>query len=524
MTSSTLEAVDPSVSLALTLDEFEQVLEFFPFIDLEERRATTSAYEDTSQASLETFLQLLSKEVGIRKQGVLRLAGLFNRIRPGAPQTRPSRPNGIPSTLFGVLQATLIAGHGACGNPAIISAKLDQMSQRTIAIKGDESKDTPEEVVQSLLTQLASCVVENCSKILRLSKNPLSKGFLISLTRTGSPSEFRNYEPTIERIDQICRDLERETEEARKVSLQKQQAEEQKRAADEEKIQKVQAWIEDLSGDVPDKHDEYASNRVAGTGAAFVCKVQEWLKAKEVPIFLAHGSPGVGKTYLACAVISQHFEKSLQEVDGLAYTYFTYNDRDRQTPLVVFAGIISQLLRGSSQLKEDMFEMFEEYRKVARKQQSQILKSFRRAIIKLQSTKLLIFDALDEANEKTRAEILTLLRGAHSESSRMLVTSRSPFRDSLTQEQVLFHHVHADADDIRAFSEDRLKNENVIRIVRAHCRNGTEAKNLTSKISEEILTNSRGLYVFSGPGPCPPSNNIEVSTCLLRCQRRLRAG
>ena len=493
MTSSTLEAVDPSVSLALTLDEFEQVLQVFPFIDEEERRITIFAYEDTSQGSLESFLQLLSQEVGIRKQGILRLAGLFNLLQPVASRTKPLKPNGIPPTLFGVLKATLIAGHGACGNPAIITAKLDQLSQRTIAIRGDESNIIPEEVVRSLLTQLASCVVENCSKILRLSKYSPSKGFPVLLTRTGSPSEYQHYEPTIDRIDQICRDLERETEKARKATQQKQQADEQKRAADEGKIQKLQAWIEDMTGDVPDKHDEYTSNRVAGTGAAFVCKVQEWLKAKEVPIFLAHGSPGVGKTYLTCAVISQHFEEPLKEVDGLAYTYFSYNDRGRQTPFVVFAGIISQLLGDSSQLRDDIFQIFEEYRKVARKQQAQILKSFRRAIINLQSTKLLVFDALDEASEKTRAEILSLLKGARSESSRMLVTSRSGFGKSLAQEQVLFHHVHADADDIRAFSEDRLKNDNVERIVRAHCRTGAEAKQLTSEISEEILTNSHGL-------------------------------
>ena len=177
MTYSTLEAVDPLASLALTLDEFEQVLEVFPFIDQEERRVTTFAYEETSQGSLESFLQLLSQTVGIRKQGVLRLAGLFNLIRPETSQNEPSRPNGIPPTLFGVLKATLIAGHSACGNPAIITAKLDQMSQRTIAIRGDESNIAPKEVVQSLLTQLASCVVENCSKLLRLSKYPPSKGF-----------------------------------------------------------------------------------------------------------------------------------------------------------------------------------------------------------------------------------------------------------------------------------------------------------------------------------------------------------
>ncbi len=179
MLSGTLEAVDPSMSLALTLDEFEQVLEVFPFIDQEEKQIATSAYKDTSQGSLESFMQLLSEELGIRKQGVLRLAGLCNLLRPEASQTKPSRLCGIPSTFSGVLKATLIAGHSACGNPAIITAKLDKLSQRTIAIKGDETSFIPEEIVQSLLTQLASCIVENCSRILRSSEYSPGKGLLI---------------------------------------------------------------------------------------------------------------------------------------------------------------------------------------------------------------------------------------------------------------------------------------------------------------------------------------------------------
>ena len=212
-----------------------------------------------------------------------------------------------------------------------------------------------------------------------------------------------------------------------------------------------------------------------------------------MPIFLAHGSLGIGKTYLACAVISQHFEEPLKKVDGMAYTYLSYNDRDRQTPFVVFAGIISQLLGSSSLFTEDMFQLFEENRKGSRKQQAQILKGLRRGTIGLQSTKFLVFDALDEASEKTRAERLSLIKGARSESSRILITSRSDFRESLGHEQVLSHHVYADADDIRTFSEDRLQHENVERIVRAQYRTGAEAKQFTSKIIEEILTNSHGL-------------------------------
>ena len=209
MTSSNLEAVHLSISLALDLDEFEQVLESFPFVDEEEKDNTILAYENTSQSSLDSFLQILAQEFSIRKEGILRLASLFSLLRPRKSESKASRPNGIPSTLFGVLKATLIAGHGLCANPAIISAKLDRLSQRTTLFSDDEPSNIPEDVVQGLLAQLASCVVENCSRILRSSEYFSSKGFLVSLIKIGSGSEIQAFEPAVDRIDQICRDLEK---------------------------------------------------------------------------------------------------------------------------------------------------------------------------------------------------------------------------------------------------------------------------------------------------------------------------
>ncbi|KAL8822874.1 MAG: hypothetical protein Q9191_006402, partial [Dirinaria sp. TL-2023a] len=481
MASSTLEAVDPFIGLAHSLKEFKQALQVFPFVDAEEKQNAISAYENTSRSSLEAFLQLLSQQIEIRKEGILRLAGLLNLLQPRAAQSTAAKLDGNPSSFLGFLQATLIAGHRICGDLAIVTAKLDHLSQSTWTIRGDELNIPSEEVVQGLLAQLTSVVVESCCKILTLR----------------SRSELQAYEPAVHRIDQVCRNLGREIEKARKVVGERERADEQKRAAEDEKIQKCQKWIEEMvKGDMQDKHDSIASNRVPGTGAAFVRKVQEWLKAKKVPTFLAHGSPGIGKTYLTCAVVSQHFEQPLEGVDGMAYTYFTYDDRDRQTPFVVYASIVSQLLR-DSKLQEAIFGLFEEQRKLARKQKWQILNGLRRAVASLKSSKLLIFDALDEASEETRDQILNLLEGARSDSSRILVTSRSDYRESLTHEQVFSHRVHADEDDIRAFSEDRLKNRNVKRIVKAKYGTGAEAQRFASSISEAILINSQGLFLHA---------------------------
>ena len=322
----------------------------------------------------------------------------------------------------------------------------------------------------------------------------MAPGAATFLTGIGSRAEFQKYESAVSSIDQICWNLEREIEKARKLGWDKERADEQKRAAEKEKIEKVQAWIQDMTeGDLQDKHDSIASSHVTGTGAAFVFKVQEWLKAKEVPIFLAHGPPGVGKTYLACAVISQHLQEALEGIDGMAYAYFTYDDRDRQTPFVIYASIVAQLLRDSPPLKEEIFRLFDDHQKVARRQKWQLLQRLKRAVASLKSSKLLVFDALDEASEQMRDDILDLLESARSDSPRVFVTSRSDYRQSLPCEQVLSHRVQADADDIRAFCEDRLRSRNVRRIVKAQFGNGAEAQQFASKLSEEILTSSHGL-------------------------------
>ena len=170
MSSEKLGPVDSGVGLAYNVDEFEQILQVVPLVDTEERLNIISAYNNTSQTSLESFIQSLSKQIGVRKEGILRLAGLFSLLQPWSARSEVSSSKAIPSILFGVLKTTLIIGHDLCGDSKIIVAKLDHMSQRTSAIKGDELSTAPADVIQDLLTQLASVIVGCCNEMLNLSK------------------------------------------------------------------------------------------------------------------------------------------------------------------------------------------------------------------------------------------------------------------------------------------------------------------------------------------------------------------
>ena len=318
--------------------------------------------------------------------------------------------------------------------------------------------------------------------------------FASSYRSTGSRAGLQAYEPAVYDVDHVCSSLERETEKARRAAQERERLEAHESAAKERQVEDVQAWIEEmLKPSAQDKHDLVASDRIDGTGAAFICEIKHWLEIKDAPIFLAHGSPGVGKTYLTCAVISHHFERPFEGIDGMAYIYFTYDDRDRQTPFFLYASLVFQLLRNTTQMRKDVIRLFEEQKKLAHRQRAQILKAFKHAVNSLGSSKLLIFDALDEASEDTRDAVLDLLEGAHSGSSRIFVTSRSDYRDSLPHEQVFNYHVQADADDIRAFSIDRMKNRNLKRIMKAKFGNDAEAQEFATSIAEEILNNSQGL-------------------------------
>lgn len=170
MALGSLEVVDPSISLARTLDEFEETLQDVSFVDVEDRHDAVSSFKDTSKNSLESFLQSLNQQVSFQQEGILRLATFFHLIRPWNSPSEASISKGNPSALFGVLKATLIAGHRICGDLVTVIAKLDQLSQRTSKIRGEELELVAEEVVQSLLVQLASFVVQTCTKILRLSE------------------------------------------------------------------------------------------------------------------------------------------------------------------------------------------------------------------------------------------------------------------------------------------------------------------------------------------------------------------
>ncbi|KAL8791969.1 MAG: hypothetical protein Q9195_005458 [Heterodermia aff. obscurata] len=179
----------------------------------------------------------------------------------------------------------------------------------------------------------------------------------------------------------------------------------------------------------------------------------------------------------------------------MVYIYFTYDDRDRQTSFFLYASLVSQLLRNTTQMRKDVIRLFEKQKKLAHRQRSQILKTFKHAMNNLGSSKLLIFDALDEASENTRDAVLDLLKDAHSESSRVFVTSRNDYRDSLPHEQILNYHVQADADDIRAFSNDSLKNRNLKPVMKAKFGNNAEAQQFASSIVEKILNNSQELFL-----------------------------
>lgn len=168
---------------------------------------------------------------------------------------------------------------------------------------------------------------------------------------------------------------------------------------------------------------------------------------------------------------------------GIAYIYCGFKDRDGQTPAKLFASILRQLAFQKPGLPSEIETLDTLFRKQGR---SPDLYNIFQAIIPLAarfSSVFILFDALDEYDERTRPQLLQRIEDLMATNIRGFVTSRphdSKIRS--TFEKAITIELSTHAKDIEIFVRSRVSTRSL-------------AATLVESIISRVLENAAGVYV-----------------------------
>lgn len=174
----------------------------------------------------------------------------------------------------------------------------------------------------------------------------------------------------------------------------------------------------------------------------------------------------------------------------IAYVYFDYRDQESQTPSIILASILKQMLLTTPVIPEIVNNMLQRLqRQGSRISQLEAERVITDVVSQVPSA-VIVVDALDECdglnNRKSFLETLAKLR--NSPRIRIFITSRSYSDDIRTafQEdpQIL---ISAHDADIRRFLSYQFQKSDVF---------STIDEQLVTNITEKIARNAQGMYVY----------------------------
>jgi len=211
-----------------------------------------------------------------------------------------------------------------------------------------------------------------------------------------------------------------------------------------------------------------------------------------------------GKLRISSSVVVDHLADRVKlDGGGLLYFYFDYKRQSEQTAFNILVTLLRQLLSSHSNFPNAASDL---YKGIEKGQGlpafKDLMKAFRNICVSSTEELFLVFDALDECDEKAHREpILDLLEFMSESNVRVLITSR-PYPPDINDAFANYPQIVIEAaeDDIRAFllgeiTKSRRKSSRFIDDV------------LRQEIIQSITAKSQGMYVLPNqrynfePGP-----------------------
>ncbi|KAK8073388.1 ankyrin repeat-containing domain protein [Apiospora phragmitis] len=227
-------------------------------------------------------------------------------------------------------------------------------------------------------------------------------------------------------------------------------------------------------------------------------------QAGEFKHLWCYGKPGVGKTVLAAKIIRRLRDTVVQrgiqdqQMRGVLYVYFDYQQRDNQNPAAILADLLSQLLCQKPFVSLDTTRMYNEWG------ESEELLNHKGYLSLLISEAAvfhqvyLVLDGLDEYFDETNENRPHTLMGIVSQLQRnfkIIVTSRDRENRFDTIDFGKPIHIQATNQDLAAFFEWKINQSEVLK--QAMATGDTRKDGSWSKHHDEFVTKARGNFLIA---------------------------
>jgi hypothetical protein len=164
--------------------------------------------------------------------------------------------------------------------------------------------------------------------------------------------------------------------------------------------------------------------------------------------------------YLSRSRVVDHLEsvKGAYGICGVAYIYFNYKQQESQTPSLVYASLLAQLLQQMPDFRAPVGELYKKSDNGKKKPRIEELLNLL-SNITIHSKVFLAFDALDEASDLTRTSLLKQLQGLENgrKSLWALMTSRPSVEIKALADNIKLAEVTARESDLRVFIRSQLE-------------------------------------------------------------------
>ncbi|RPB14017.1 hypothetical protein P167DRAFT_477962, partial [Morchella conica CCBAS932] len=256
-------------------------------------------------------------------------------------------------------------------------------------------------------------------------------------------------------------------------------------------------WV--CSDNVDTKHNDVSNRMQEGTGQWLIRepKFQEWYTGvSHTKMLWGYGIPGAGKTFIRRYVISAAVFNYLEEQSsalnyGMAHIYFDYKEREQQRPENVVSSLVKQFARRIPYLPAVLEEMHGKFKNHLKGPTLEELYPILITITRLFSRSYIIFDALDECDEKQRKGLLPLLLRMEKDGINLFLTSR-PHPEDIQEyfaNGSLKIEISAHEEDIRRYVENRIEeNSRAKRLIKqGKCQ---------ERIVTDLLDCAKGMFLL----------------------------